>query len=296
VSGPGGRAARPNTPPGGGGGAAPPPPLDSSLPYVQGIAAAGTKVIWAVGGATDGAGKLRVSTSGGTPADLVTGENFPRGVYTDGTNVYWTAMGTNANSYQDGAIRRSGTTAPGSAATVGNATALHYAGIVYLQGTNLFFTEQGSNATTSSIDGKVSKILATAVGSTAPTPIQTGQNDPFGIAADATNVYWLTATAANKQAQTSGTLMNVAMAQVNPSHIVVDGVGIYWADSGTPDGGGGYSNGSIMYAPLNGGAAIAIATGQKGPIKLIADATSVYWTNIGTGPNFTDGSICKTVK
>jgi hypothetical protein len=279
-----------------GGGA--PGSIDSGLANIQGIAASGNKVVWAVGGSTDNTGKLRgiiPGVMGGNPVDIVTGEKYPRGVYTDGTTVYWTAMGTGAGSYQDGALRKASVAMGSTASAVGNGV-LKYAGIVFGQGANLFFTEQGSIGV-GSTDGKVWKIAANAASTVAPSMLAMNQHSPFGIAADATNIWWLADDGVFKQAQSGGTAMNVDATAASRDHIVVDTTGVYWTVEGTSNGSGGFNaDGKIMYAPLAGGTPVALAINQRGPIKIISDATTIYWTNYGSGGGMLDGSICKTPK
>ena len=265
----------------------------SSLQYVGGIAVAGGQIIWAEGGATDGSGKISKSPTGSVSlGTIATGENYPISVISDGTNVYWTAYGTSTGNYLDGLIRK-GTIAGTTGSTVGTATGLKGAGVLSLQATNLFFSQIGTMAS-SYTDGSISKV-GTAGG--APSAVASNQAYPFGVATDATYVYWVNTNGAAvyKAPLAGGAAMSLANAQANPAHIAVDATGVYWTNQGTGNSTTGYTGGSVMFQAHSGSAPIAIAINQDWPVKLVLDGSYVYWCNEGTG-TFANGTIMKTVK
>ena len=73
-------------------------------------------------------------------------------------------------------------------------------------------------------------------------------------------------------------------------NIVLDDTSVYWTNAAT---GGVYTEGTVLKAPLKGGATTTLASGQISPYGIAIDATSVYWTNEGTCYDKTDGSILK---
>jgi hypothetical protein len=75
-------------------------------------------------------------------------------------------------------------------------------------------------------------------------------------------------------------LVTLAASQVNPAGIAVDGTHVYWTNTGNPDV-NFTSDGSVMMAPIGGGAATLLAAGPS-PGEIALDGTNVYWTNYGT--------------
>ena len=108
------------------------------------------------------------------------------------------------------------------------------------------------------------------------TPLATG-DVPWDIEVDATMMYW----SEQGSSPNSGKIMKaskidgangtaIAMGQASPEGIAIDATTIYWANKG---------NGTIMKAPLAGGASTVLASGQKTPVNVAVDATHVYWTD-----------------
>jgi hypothetical protein len=81
--------------------------------------------------------------------------------------------------------------------------------------------------------------------------------------------------------------VTIASGQSYPHAIAVAGGYVYWNyDNGSDSGG------SVVKAPVGGGASITIASGQAGPQGIAVDATNVYWAARGTmGANYTDGTV-----
>jgi hypothetical protein len=125
-------------------------------------------------------------------------------------------------------------------------------------------------------------VMKAPLGGGTPVTLATAPGAGFGIAVDATHVYW----------STSGTVSRITKVPLNGGAsstlategglgIAVDAQNVYFT---TTD--------SVKKVPLGGGTPITLATGQDVPTFIAVDATSVYWTNAGSGP-VPSGSVMK---
>jgi hypothetical protein len=197
----------------------------------------------------------RVPVGGGAKAALATGEYHPFGVTIDATNIYWTSKDDNAGSV--GSIRSM--PLGGGAVTTLSAsfTSEDNPHFVAVDASNVYWT----TATT------VKKV---PIGGGAATTLASGVNNAYGIALDATTVYF-TEYAGNLVSsvpKAGGAKTVIASGLNGPYGVAVSGTTIFWAE---------LLGGKLMKQSLLGGAATQLGDGA--PALLALNATNVYWTN-----------------
>jgi hypothetical protein len=127
---------------------------------------------------------------------------------------------------------------------------------------------------------------------------------PWGIAVDASYVYWVNAEGADggsvvRVAKGGGAAQTLASAQVNPVSIAIDANRVYWTTAGTsscaPDGAcTSNADGAVLSAPLAGGTPTVVAGGQRAPVSLAVDASNVYFVDEGSAvfeSTIADGTV-----
>jgi hypothetical protein len=140
-------------------------------------------VYWVDFGVTAGSGSVnKVSVNGGAVTTLATGVDSPRGIATDGTNVYWTS-GTNTGavskvSVNGGAVTVLAQNQGGPWAIVVD-TPDPDAGVTQ---TFVYWTNFNDN--------NIQKVPTTNTGPSTPFVLASQQNNPVAIAIDAKAVYW----------------------------------------------------------------------------------------------------------
>jgi hypothetical protein len=101
----------------------------------------------------------------------------------------------------------------------------------------------------------------------------------WGLAVDATNVYFAMGKAVAKLPLAGGSPTTLAPTETSVYRMVVDATHLYWTNYRTTElTSGATIDGSVMKVPLGGGPATVIASGQDPTSGLAVDATSVYWT------------------
>ena len=129
-----------------------------------------------------------------------------------------------------------------------------------------------------------------SVGGGTPIALASNEVGAWAIAVDATHVYWT-----NQDTRTvmkvpiaGGTPVMLAMgatAAQLPWDVAVDGGAVYWNEYASP--------GSVMTAPVAGGAPAAVAAQQNGPRNLAIAGGNVFWINLWILGN-DSGAVMKT--
>jgi hypothetical protein len=183
------------------------------------IATDGTTLYWTVGG-----GVMSCSVDGCNGSSSLFAPQGAYGIALDGTDVYWADPG-------NGAIRK----APRGGGTASVFTSSYAAFVVALDDANVYWGTGDAN-------GMIMECAKTDCST--PIVLATNQNQPYAIASDGTNVYWVT---------------------TGDAHVPLNGTVMRCAVGGC------------------GGAPTALATNQLYPTGIAVDATSVYWTNYNGG-------------
>jgi hypothetical protein len=102
-----------------------------------------------------------------------------------------------------------------------------------------------------------------------------GQQLPFDIAVNDTNVYWTDWFDGDGTVRTvpigGGAPTTLASTEANPAAIAANSTDVYWQ-----------SGAALMKVSVDGGMPTTLVSNQNCPgMNIVVDATSVYWTNIG---------------
>lgn len=122
-----------------------------------------------------------------------------------------------------------------------------------------------------------SAVLSIPPGGGLPTTLASGQAGITSIAADGTNVYWVTQAGGTvvKEPVDGGLAVTLwSSASTSPYGIAVDSTNVYWTFSGNP--------GAVMRIPIAGGTAATLAN-VKVAVFVAVDSTNVYWVDQGAG-------------
>ena len=237
------------------------PTLLGSIPMTEGVsyfgnnvAANATHVYWTTDNTNFADGELaEIGLDGGSQQALATQQpGGPVSPILDATNLYWADQGTT-----DGGSIWKLPLAGGPAVRLASATSPYF---LTLDATSVYWNTLSSGVQRVGLDGGP---VSTVVGV---------NNAQAGVAVDSSFVYFGYASSVEALSLATGAVDILAINQIYPQALVLDGTTLYWTNSGT-----GLQDGSIMKLPLGCLVPIQLAGNLAAPSPVVVDATGVYW-------------------
>jgi hypothetical protein len=217
---------------------------------------------------------LSVPIAGGPVTPIATGQAFPVGIATNGTEVFW----TDSNGASTGTTAVMSSIAPpltpSAFALVTTGFMGGLPGPIAVYDDYVYFTE---------INGGSTSVLKAAADTQAPAILITpGTTEMFGVAVDQDSVYWTNYGdgTVQKTGHDGGTVSTIGKGISLPYGIAIDSNNAYVT-----------SNGTILSMPLD-GTGDQVTTLAHGSSSYVAtDSQYVYWTNMCP-----DAGTCPTVQ
>ncbi len=216
------------------------------------IAADATSVYW-----TEDGGVMSIPLSGGEATRLASSTSA-RAIAVDAENVYWA----------DSTGVRSVSLAGGTPKTL-------FSGPTNAEGLAL------SQLHVYWTDATTGKVLRVPLLGGTTTTVAAGERTAMGIAVDGERVVWAVGQpgAIETVSLGGGAQIKLAWDQSAPQQVALDGLNAFWTNSGA-----GTTLGSVMEAPLAGGAAITLASDQVDAVGIATASvqgagTYVYWVD-----------------
>ncbi len=232
--------------------------LLSPVYYPGDLTVVGGNAYW-----VDGNGRIMKQSLTGAPGSNTIFYNLggnPNYLTSDGTNLYWTAMGAIQKQALNGA--------PNSNVVLCNNQNNYLYGIVVYNG-NVYWPSYGGTINTESINGALNSNAVLA----------TGQGDPQGLSVYNGNLFWVSESydTVYQMPTTGGTVTTLASfaPYSYPFWTTVTNGYLYWVN---------YGDGSVNKIPIGGGTITQLATGQTEPSYIVTDGTYVYLSNSWAGP------------
>lgn len=273
--------------------------LASGLTNPFGIAVYNTVVYWTeLNSAASGLGTVRKVSSGGPACvgtactSLVTAAlNNPQYIAVDGTNVYFTELGTfdtvTSMRKSDGKVSK--VAIAGAATATALATSLNGPQTIAVDATNVYWTESANSIAGA---GYVKKAPITPGNSTT---LVSGLSGSQNIASDATDVYfWSAYGTLSKVAIGGGNAVEVTSGMSGTQPLTIDSTNVYWTET---------TNGGTVKKLVKSTGNVSIIVGLDctscTASNIAQDSTYIYWmeSDVYNGTKWTGvGAIKKVAK
>lgn len=231
-------------------------------PGVNGVAIAGTDLVWT----RPGAGLVRaMPLAGGSPTTRIAatsgGPTNPQGIASDGISLFITDRGNGFVWKWTVAGSPNWSVSPIDSPT----------GIAF-DGTAIYITIQNQD-----------HVASMPPNGAAPTARMSGLNYPGGVALTATQIFASSSSGIMSGPKDGGTPVTIVSPTTRfqdgggdliHSGIAIEGTTVFFTVE---------SKGIVATVPVGGGAGKVLARSQNGPIGIVANAKTVYWANSGNG-------------